>query len=337
MIIIGAGIAGLSSAAQLASQGAKVIVFAPNGLGDGASGARTGILCPALGIRREKPLGLFGYQCLKIYPEWLKELGLTISIEPRVSVRLCTSFPRKKSFNQSETHIEQYWLPAKELWARYHYLKKREECIAGAIVSSSIATLSTSKLLAELKNAILDKGGLIIKDAVSGITENFSGIKVRGLLGDEYGADYAVIAAGANTEELILQGTELTTASLPVTTLHPGGMIGVTTPELFDEIIHCDKQTLVCRDGMLWITGGTLSHTNYASFLLARLNGIIDGSFKAVEQWSGTRVRVQGGLPVVQQINHSSRIMVNFAHGGNGFLFAPIASKMVSDFIYQRV
>ncbi len=74
-IVIGAGVAGLSVARELAKRKQRVLVVEQEEIGGSASRAAAGILDPYTEAKEETPLFRLGVKALEFYPSFLQELG----------------------------------------------------------------------------------------------------------------------------------------------------------------------------------------------------------------------------------------------------------------------
>lgn len=188
-LIVGAGVAGLATAQQLLSQGAKVTVVERGAVGRESSWAGGGILAPlcpwdyADEVTRLTSLGA------ALFPQWAAGLHAATGIDPEYEVSGMLVLP------PFDISLARQWCDEHEF---------RLEETSDALLLPDVAQVRNPRLVQALRKHVETLGGRIVEHCeVRGIATE--GGKVQSLFTScgEFGADRYIVAAGAWSKQLL--------------------------------------------------------------------------------------------------------------------------------------
>lgn len=334
VIVIGAGIIGLSLAVSLRKQGLRVLVVERGEPGREASFAAAGMLAPS-GKEIPGALKPLAEASSQLYPEFVHELedesGLKIDFNDHGAVLLSSAdcFPDGARILAHEEALE----------------------IEGALSLDRLADQRISA--AFVPERLVDPRSLlnaVIKAAQHRGVDLVSGSAVTGILTDKDGR-----AAGVQTERTSYSaGTVVNCAgawagsvgpySFPV---HPvkGQMLAVVHGPALRHVIRGDDVYVVPRaDGRL-VIGSTLENAGYdkrvdvntIKRLFEAASAIVPGLAKSQqhEAWAGLRPATRDGLPILGTTAVPGYFVAT-GHYRDGIMLAPITAQVMTATILGR-
>jgi glycine oxidase len=349
VIVIGAGIIGVSIADRLASAGASVTVLDMRGPGQGASQASAGMLAPYTEAHGHDELLALGIRSLAMFDRLVSELEQTTGrqIEYHRTGTLEVAFDETHRGRLVRAHqalaaagVDNALLDASEL--------RRREPAAAATAAAALLTVphgfvGVESLLSALVHRARFSGVVFVTPAESlAVEERGKSVQVR--VGDHVEvADYTVIAAGCWSGRVRVKHK----AALPVRPvrgqlLHlrwnggrPGGI--VWGPRCY---------VVPWSDGTV-LVGATVEEAGFDEHATAEgvreltdavielLPGARSARFGGVRV--GLRPAVPDGLPVIGPLADAPRIVVATGHYRNGVLLAPVTAEIVVRHILEGV
>jgi glycine oxidase len=328
MIVVGAGIIGLTCAWRLSRRNIPVTVFDAGKAGGEASWAGAGMLAPGGEMDDDSPLTQMALASLKMYPEFVESLrecsGISIDYQRCGAVEL--------ALNEVEA------MKLERRAARQSALGIRSESTrhpgaAAARFYPDDALVNPRDVTAALRIVCLRNGVSIHEhEPVIEIFPDGSGVRtVQAIYRDEG----VLIAAGAWSTQLA--------SIFPVPAVVPvrGHLIAYEAGAAMLGTILRHENTYLLQRGTGALVAG--SSTEYAGFdrtidesvvqaihsrasrLLPRL-----AAMKPVHRWLGFRPGIEGGIPAIGRIEGTA-VWTAFGHYRNGILLAPQTARGIEE------
>jgi glycine oxidase len=341
VIVIGAGLAGLMAARELAAAGLRVTVL-EQGTGDrSASWAAGGILSPLLPWREPPELQLLADWSQSVYPDLISDLSHRTGVDPDYVV--------------SGLLLLGYHEDAAESWARQHGRTltpvnraeiDRLQPGLGAQFNQGywlpdIAQVRNPRLLTALRES-LQQEGVVMRTGSRVDSLQIQGHRCKGvaLAGEMLTADAVVICAGAWSNRLLPQ---------PVIRVQPvrGQMLAWQAPRgLLQRIVFHGGYYLIPRQDGLILAGSTLEDVGFdervtraaAEQITAAAGNLLPAiaDRRYDHHWAGLRPATPDGLPYIGAHPGTEGLYVNTGHFRNGVLLAPAAARLLVDLLLQR-
>lgn len=325
IVVIGAGVIGLSSAYELARLGACVTVLERGDAGAESSWAGGGILFPLLPWDYGMPVAAlteFSRQC---YPEWIESLRLQTGINPEYLVSGMRVLPP-------------YDMGKALAWCETHGLRAEKE--GDALLLPDVAQVRNPRLMRALRRSLELMGVSIIEHAeVAGF--KFAGSHIAGVETSRgiYTADNYIVAAGAWSGEL-LGGLASQTPIWPVR-----GQMLLFKAELglLPHILLQDGVYLIPRlDGHI-LVGSTLEDVGFDKgvtedarvTLLSKAVAMFPPLSQAslVRHWAGLRPASPDNVPVIGRHPEIENLYLNAGHFRYGVTMAPASASLLANMI----
>jgi glycine oxidase len=343
IVIVGAGIVGLSIAYELASRGAQVRVFDPRGLAQGATRASAGMLAPYIEGHIEGLLRL-GLCSMDLYPEFIRR------VEADADARV--EYEREGTLHVALTDAEAAQLvsTARTLAAMNADCEMSDA--AGArrvepnISARAVAALlvrghgyvAPGPLAAAVASAAQNKGAALYAVSVLGVDEAPDGLRVR-TRDETFHADAVVIAAGSWSA-----------------TLHPGppAWIKPIRGQLVDlrageraasrVVWGTGCYVVPWRDGTA-LVGATMEDAGFdesataggVQRLLAAAVELLPGldAARVLEVRVGLRPMIADQLPAIGPSSTRRNVFYATGHYRSGVLLAPLTAQLVTDLVLE--
>ena len=349
IVIIGAGLSGLSIGWYLARSGAQVTVLDRGKAGQEASWAAAGMLAPQVeaepGEEALLPLLLHSRAA---WPGFAAELEAAsgLSVDYRKEGTLVVAVDRDDAealafqrdfFLGQGLAVE--WLSSREVQRKEPYLARR---VTAGLYSPSDHQVDNRKVVEALKVALEAAGGQLREDCAVQEILTAAG-QVSGLRTDdgEISADCVVLAAGAWSRNI----AGIPEAARPPVRPVKGQMAAVQMPPenpLLRHVVWIPDGYLVPRlDGRL-IIGGTVEEMGFDRSMTAggvmevlrnaweALPGIYD--LPLVETWSGFRPTSRDDAPILGACALPGLVMAT-GHHRQGVLLAPATAEAISAYL----
>jgi len=340
VIVVGGGIAGLSTARELALRGLRPIVLERDRTGSHASTAAAGILVSRGSVRSDRAGRSFYLRSLQEYPAWIRRLSEASDIPLRLEEGddWCF-FPPGAAADRFRARLEAESDPSRwtetesvpaGLETSYHPDRFRAFRISGE------RWTDPTPLLAALRQAALAAGARIEEGC--GRVELFRDGERWGArtMDRTYLADSAVVAAGPWTDSVLSQlGWEA--VLVPVR----GQLALVPALHGSNSMVHLeDTFYAVPRDGWT-VVGATMEHGTWdesvtaggLSSLQERMRTLFPGLdlSRAGRTWSGIRPRTRDRIPHVGKLEPG--LFVASGHFRSGISMAPRTGRVLADLL----
>ncbi len=324
IIIVGAGIVGLSSAHELVGKGARVTVLDRGKPGMEASWAGGGILFPLLPWDYLDEVTSLAFLSMALYPEWTEALQHSSGVDPEYMKCGMTVLPGIRSMEKASS------------WCASHGVRFLEEP-GGKFVLPDVAQVRNPRLIRALSRALENLGVTILQDceAVSFERKNGNIVGVRTAQGDVHsGQDYVVCAGAWSGMLLGPDGPDI----YPV----KGQMLLFEAGGLLDTILFKDGIYLVPRKDGHILAGSTLEHAGFdktvtsAHWLHEKAAEILPalGHLSPVKQWAGLRPGSPDNIPTICRHPAIGNLYINSGHFRYGVTMAPASAKLLSSLIF---
>lgn len=350
VIIVGAGIIGMSIAWKLAQKKLQVMVLERNEAGREASYASAGMLAPYTEAEEDTPLLRLAISSREIYPAFLHEIesetGMSANYRDEGALFLARDEHEVKAL------VSRFEWQRKMGFA-VERLQGRELLGAEPVLSPSIQfalfypgdhQLDNRAWLAALL-AALKKRGVEVRTGIPVHRLIHEAGRVVGVEaeGKRLSAKVTVLAAGAWSPEVETGTGE----SIPVYPTR-GQIVAVkspsgsdTPPLLRHTLRYEGGYVAVFQEGRL-VLGGTMEDVGYCKAntvdaiqrILARAIDFVPAiaSCEFVEAWSGLRPNTRDHLPILGR-SSSDGLVYATGHFRNGILLTPITATAISDLI----
>ena len=347
VLIVGAGIIGVSLADALARRGAQVHVLDRRGPGRGASYASAGILAPYTEAQADSPLLNLGARSLALFDDLIADLRARtgIPIEYARSGTLEISFDDDQSLRlQSTTDwletigIAADWLEAEDIAGIEPSVSPHAR--GGILVRSHGYVGVTSLLRALIQSARLS--GATFESPIEAVEISASpGDLVVRANGRPYDADAVIVAAGSWSSRIRVTG-------IPAWPVRPirGQLIELEWPEQAPQpsrvVWGPDCYCVPWSTGSL-LVGATSEDVGFDEHstvegvrtLLTAVTRLLPDSCRAAfgDVRVGLRPASADGLPIVGPIDEAPGVMAATGHYRNGVLMAPLTAQAVSRYL----
>lgn len=356
VLIIGAGVIGLSLARELYKKGVgKITVLERGAVGKESSFAAAGMLAPHAETEKIDDFFYFCNESRALYPDFAAELfdetGVDIELDRSGTLYLAFTENDSKEIGERFEWQTKSEFPVEYLSA--NDVRKTEPFISpdvreGLFFPNDWQVENRKLLIALQKFAELNRIEIIENTEVKNLL-----LEDRKVVGVEtetrkFFASQIVLAAGAWTSffSSALIGFDMRVSDLPAVRPIRGQMISFRTAKrLFSKVIYTPRGYIVPRaDGRI-LSGATVEDvgfdksmtTNGIEFLRQNAMEISPGlgNLEIYEKWAGLRPRSADGLPILGVTPFNENLYVATAHYRNGILLAPLTAKILADKIIE--
>src|SRR3989344_2407199 len=344
VIIVGAGLIGLSIAYRLAKRGKKVLIIEKEKVGTKASWASGGMIQP---VKENSGDPQFLKVCMdsaSMYPAFVAEIekdsGMDVEYQAKGGIILAFDEEEKAKLKEKQTFVKENGFQA-DLLDRRKVLEKEPainaSVVAGLFVPSE-AQVNNRNLVAALRKALSSFDVLIEENnEVTGLMETDTVIGVKTKKGERKASE-TIICAGAWTSQLLDQ-----THIIPIR----GQMIRYDAKSLRTNgyiLVHHPHYAIPRKDGSM-IIGSTMDDVGFADHpteagiaeLKAAAHQFIP-RFKncpLIEIWSGLRPTNEDSLPIIGKVKEGLHVAAG--HFRTGILLAPLTSKLIEQEIMTGI
>jgi glycine oxidase len=333
MIVVGAGIIGLSCAWRLARCKIPVTVFDAREAGGEASWAGAGMLAPGGEIDEVSPLTNMALSSLAMYPAFVEALrefsGCPIDYQHCGAVELALN-------DDEAVELEQRALTQSALGIRSESTHH-----AGTVAARFYpddAVVNPRDLISALRRACFREGVSIREhEPVVEVFPDGSGVRTGRA---SYGGDGVLISAGAWSSGLA------SFLRVPTTAPVRGHLIAYPAqPGALRAILRHKNTYLLQRGTGAIIAGSSTEHVGFdrsidettVRAIHARASQLMPAlaAMRPVEKWIGFRPGIEGGMPVIGPIE-GTRIWTAFGHYRNGILLAPDTARRIEESVVAQ-
>ena len=347
VVIIGAGVIGLSIAWRLAAGGASVAVFDRGAAGAGASHAAAGMLAACVEAEPgEEALVALGRASQARWPAFAAELqqasGIDVGLRSEGTLVVALTADDQARLHhqlmfQQKLGLPLQWISAAETRRREPHLAGK---LAGAVLSPQDTQVDNRKLAAALRIAAIATGAHINEhrpvSAISFVGERAHGIVLAD--GTKVAADVVVLAAGAWSRSIAGIPPELRPPVRPI----KGQMLALrmdAAAPLITHVVWAPGAYLVPRrDGRL-LVGATVEEKGYDSSLTAGgMLTLLEAAWRAIpaveelpieEMWVGHRPGSRDDAPILGAAPIRGLVYAT-GHHRNGILLAPVTADAIA-------
>ncbi len=332
VILLGAGVSGLSAGLELARRGIRVTLLDRGSLGGESTWAGAGILFPLLPWQYGEDFNRLALASLAHYPDWIAFLRSLSQTDPEYVASGLLVLPPVGE--------------GAEAWCATHGFRcspAPEDMPGlasppppGSLWLPQVAHVRNPRLARALAEAIRALGGHIEDNvAIEDIALQDSRLLSVRAGGKIYEADNFVLATGA-WSRLPLANLPALPAIRPVRgqmLLYPPGS------HRLQQIIYQDGFYLVPRkDGHL-LAGSTLEFAGYAKEadeetrqrLHRRASNLLGGLPEPIRHWAGIRPGSPDNLPIIGPHPDFANLYLNVGHFRYGVTLAPTSARLLAD------
>ena len=336
VIIIGGGIAGLSSAWELSQRGAKVTILEQGALGQESSWAGAGILSALLPWDYAGPVNQLIDYSLQHYEVWIETLRRHSDIDPeyRKTGMLVLNEP-------SPMRAEQ-WLKAhhRSSPAPEELVAKLAAQHAPAFWLPHVAQVRNPRLIQALRAGLKAIGASIHeKQEVTGFKLSSNRISAAITHDQVWPADTFIVTTGAWSAKL-LAGI---TPALPIRPMRGQILLYAANPGTLPCIVYQNHRYLVPRADGLILAGSTIEDSGFNKQTTQAAHhdlhqfatGLIPTLAHAqpIRHWAGLRPGSPDNMPFIAHHPHLSNLYINAGHFRYGVTMAPGSAHLISDLI----
>ena len=348
VVIVGGGIAGISTSYFLAAQGIKCIVIEKDSVGSHASGFAYGGLNPIAGTGIEGPIGLIAREGMKLHQQLNKSLQLTTGIDteyqlkPTLSLAFNTYEERilKRNLNwqSQQDGFEVDWIDNSETLKMESRISNH---IVGATYTQGTAEVEPYKFLIALAHASEKLGTQIRHGKVTGLLTSNNEVNAILLENGEIKCDQVVFAMGPWSSH-ISQWLEIPLNIRPL----KGQIIRLRMPgNNFRYSIGWSKNYATTKpDGLIWAgtteedsvfdeNPTTLGRDDIMASLLKMIPSL--ESAELIQQTACIRPFPPDELLIMGKLLGLEGAFIVTGAGRKGILLGPAMGKITSDLIVK--
>lgn len=347
VIVIGAGVIGLSCADALAAAGHRVHALDMRGPGRGASQASAGVLAPFIEGHHGDPLLDLCIESLSLYDAFIESVrvtsGRSVEYERTGTLEVAVTETDKERLinihrSLRELHVEAEWLDGIEAHTADAAISR---AALGALRIPAHGFVNVSELIAALAQSARFRGASIeVPASVIRVepTKQRVGVVLDGQIRE---CDAVVIAAGSWSSRVRVAG-------LPPIEVKPirGQLLHLSWPadeQLPKQVIWADRCYAVPWADRSLLVGATVEDVGFKEHSTVEgVRGLMDAVgeiLPAALQASLKEVRVglrpapSGGVPFIGPVATSPRVILATGHYRNGVMLAPLTAKRVVEHV----
>lgn len=327
-LIVGGGVIGLSSALELARQGAKVTVLEREVCGGESSWAGGGVLSPLLPWDYSSAVTDLTQLSCRLFPEWVTRIADISGIDPeyRVSgLRVLPPFDAERAVQ----------------WCAGHGVRLEQD--GEALWLPDVAQVRNPRLIKALRLALERMGVRIVERAeVSGIVSTEDRVERLDTTAGSFAAEHYVVAVGAWSKKLLgKQGMQL-----DIKPVRGQMLLYRAQPGMLQNIILQNGTYLIPRaDGHI-LVGSTLEDVGFDKAtteearvaLHARALGMLPQLAQAefIKHWAGLRPAAPDNIPTIARHPQLENLYLNSGHFRYGVTMAPASAQILANRIFNR-
>ncbi len=351
VLIIGGGIAGLSTAYELLRQGATVTLLERNRCGQESSWAGAGILSPLLPWDYPDPVTRLTQLSNQLYPTFIEAVEAEAGIDPeyRASGMLVLTGQSGEPEGavpgahgrSAQAWCERFAFPIRTV--RSHEIAPVLTRDQPALWLPGVCQVRNPRLLKALVKAVQLRGAVIVEGTE--VTQwNMTRGQIRSVgtsRGEEYAATNYVVAAGAWSRRLLHQFA----LKLDIWPVRGQILLFRADPGFLDVIVLKEPEKVYLiprRDGHV-LAGSTLEDAGFdkgvtaegREMLLAIARALVPELTEDVlaAHWAGLRPASPGNIPVIDRHPAIPNLYLNSGHYRYGVTMAPGSARLISNAI----
>ncbi|MHB1245186.1 MAG: glycine oxidase ThiO [Sulfuriferula sp.] len=340
-IIIGGGVIGLSSALELARDGASVTVLERGAAGAEASWAGGGILSPLLPWDYPEAVSGLCDRGVQLYPQWSADLMSISGIDPEFLASGMLALPPMDELVAESWCVQHGW---------HHAYEAAQQRVPGLAQDSralwlpDVAQVRNPRLVQALRVAALD-AGVKLQERVEvthvALAEPARIDYLDTAQGKQQASAY-IIAAGAWSQAVLGE----IAPHWPIKPMRGQMLLFKAAPELLPHIVYRQGIYLIPRrDGHI-LAGSTIEDVGFdkstteaaRQMLYNAATDILPAlrSLPIVQHWSGLRPGSPDNIPTIDRHPVIENLYANAGHFRYGVTMAPASALLLADLISDR-
>ena len=331
-LIIGGGVAGLSTAQRLLQQGAAVTVLERGKVGQEASWAGGGILSPLCPWNYPDVVTRLTARGAELFSAWTKELHAATGINPEYETSGMLVLP------PFDAHAAEQWSKAHGAYSVHQVRATDYNLLAqgDAFFLPEVAQVRNPRLMRALHQQVKSLGGNIIEQcAVSDIVVENGRVQTLTTSSGKFHAQGYIVTAGAWSKEVLgINALRLNIKPMRGQML----LFKFDVPPLRHIVLQDDLYLIPRRDGHL-LVGSTMEDVGFdqrttsqardmlwqrAQKLLPSLRGI-----PLVQHWAGLRPASPHNIPTIGRHPKLDNLYINSGHFRYGVTMAPASAEIL--------
>lgn len=344
IVIVGAGIAGLSTAFELSRRGAEVLVLEADHIASGASGVATSYLEPRLG---SSPMRSIEWESLRRWPDYARKLNKQSGMD----VEFRTEGQVKVTIAENHSRFEKDLATRRKDDDRFKVLTVAEARqmepslspeISGAAYLPHVNWVTGAKVCEALAMAITDLGGVVRPQTpVTSIRATTNGVEIQTGGGDIIAAQKLILCTGLGQRQVSGLPADIP-ASRPVR----GVNLILDQSGLAHPLRHMIKHhrgNMCPRAGGRLIVGttyeaGETSMTpddSVVEFLYGNAEPILPcvRDLPVLDVQAGLRSKIGDGNLRLGRSRDLPDVYFSLSHSGAGYLRAPVVADELAEFV----
>jgi glycine oxidase len=350
VIVVGAGIIGVTVADALASRGVSVTVLDMRSIGRGASQASAGMLAPFTEAHGGSPLLTLGVRSLGMFDTLVEGLradtGASIEYGRTGTLEVAFDTRGAAELAAAKQTLDGLGVPADLL--DQAGVRSVEPTVSTEVIAGLLTRPHGYVGVEGLMRALVHRAraaGAVFESPVEGIgvEERGSTVELR-IGGRRETADFIVIAAGSWSGRVRVK-------NLPALPVRPvrGQLLQLawTSPTRPSRIVWGPRAYLVPWSTGSLLVGATVEDAGFderataegvrdlTSAAIELLPGAARARFDAVRV--GLRPALPDGLPAIGPFRGATRVVAATGHFRNGVLLAPVTGEIVARYVLEGV
>lgn len=339
-IVVGAGIAGMLSAYQLALAGGQVLVLDASGVGRESSWAGGGIVSPLYPWRYSAAVTALTHWSQGFYPGFGERLLASTGVDPEVYTTglYWLDLPDEAEALAWAERKGCELLPVKmaQVCGRIEALG---ETFTRALHMPGVANVRNPRLLQALRAELARLPGVRLLEQCAVLGFQLSEGRVRGVATQDgvLEAERVVLAAGAWSGELLAR----LGLHLPVEPVKGQMILYKCEPDYLPAMVLAEgRYAIPRRDGHV-LVGSTLEHVGFdktpTGDALASLKASAEKMLPGLAQreivghWAGLRPGSPDGIPFIGEVPELPGLWLNCGHYRNGLVLAPASCELLKN------
>lgn len=327
-LIVGGGVIGLSSALELARDGATVTVLERGVCGGESSWAGGGILSPLLPWDYSSAVTDLTALSCRLFPDWVTRVAESSGIDPeyRVSgLRVMPPFDVERAVQWCAGHGVRLEQDGEVLWL------------------PDVAQVRNPRLIKALRLALERMGVRIVEHTeVTGIVSTEDRVERLDTTAGSFAAERYVVAAGAWSKRLLgKRGVQL-----DIKPMRGQMLLYRAQPGMLRHIILQNGTYLIPRDDGHILVGSTLEDVGFDKAtteearvaLHARALGMLPqlAAAEFIQHWAGLRPGSPDNIPVIARHPQMENLYLNSGHFRYGVTMAPASAQILANHLLSR-
>lgn len=331
-LIIGGGVAGLSTAQRLLQQGAAVTVLERGKVGQEASWAGGGILSPLCPWNYPDVVTCLTTRGAELFPAWTNELHAVTGINPEYETSgmlVLPPFDAQAAEQWSEAHSA---YSVHQVHATDHKLLTQGD----ALFLPEVAQVRNPRLMRALHQHVKSLGGNIIEQcAVSDIVVENGRVHTLTTSSGKFHAQGYIVTAGAWSKEVLgINALRLNIKPMRGQML----LFKFDVPPLRHIMLQDDLYLIPRCDGHL-LVGSTMEDVGFdqrttseaRDMLWQRAQKLLPSlrSMPLVQHWAGLRPASPHNIPTIGRHPKLDNLYINSGHFRYGVTMAPASAEIL--------